>query len=169
MPNHTPVVFVVDDRATIFEYLARVLGELGARMESAENLPDAQEKLEVLREQPRAYSLLLLDVMFPALSPDSDDPLPPDYVVRSEGAGIELARYVRETLKIPKEVLPIVFFTIRDDEKMRTSAGELDAHYFIKDPEQSAAAQFRASLKSILDGQRGPDPSANPTPTPTPR
>lgn len=169
MPNRTPVVFAVDDRATILEYLAMVLDELGARMESAENLPDAKAKLEVLREQPRAYSLLLLDAMFPALSPDSDDPLPPNYVVRSEGAGIELARFVRETLKIPKEILPIVFFTIRDDEKMSQSARDLDARYFVKDPERSAAEQFRAALGSILDGQRGPDPAADPTPTPTPR
>lgn len=157
MAKPLPLVLVVEDRPAISSFLRALLESLGATLEITDNLPDAMNRVERLKEQPNHYALLLMDVMFPAISPDSDDPLPVDYNVRSERAGIDLAKHVRRDLGIGREVLPIVFFTIRNDDEMKDEARELHAYLFPKDPERRAAERFRDAIAAILRGESPPE------------
>lgn len=157
MAKPLPLVLVVEDRPAISNFLRALLESLGATLEITDNLPDAMNRVERLKEQPKHYALLLMDVMFPAISPDSDEPLPVDYNVRSERAGIDIAEHVRHKLGIGKDRLPIVFFTIRNDDEVIRKASALGAYHYPKDPERRAAERFRDDIAAILRGESPPE------------
>ena len=106
-PSEPPIVFVVDDDASLREGLSNLIRSLGLRVETFES---AAEFLR--REPPAEPSCLVLDVGLPGLS------------------GIELQR----ELVAARRPIPIIFITGQGDIPMTVQAMKAGAMEFLTKP-----------------------------------
>ena len=106
-PSEPPIVFVVDDDASLREGLSNLIRSLGLRVETFES---AAEFLR--REPPAEPSCLVLDVGLPGLS------------------GIELQR----ELVAARRPIPIIFITGQGDIPMSVQAMKAGAVEFLTKP-----------------------------------
>ncbi len=101
-----PVIYIVDDDASVRKSLARLMKSVGY---DAETFASAEE---FLAKSPRPPGYLVLDVQLPGKN------------------GLELQQELKES----GDKIPITFITAQDDEQLRNKAMASGAKAFLRKP-----------------------------------
>src|SRR5882672_10686844 len=125
MTSDTPVVFVIDDEASVRDGLRRLITSVGLK---AEVFPSAQAFLHARR--PDAPGCLVLDVRLPGLS------------------GLDLQRELADT----DAALPIIFLTGHADVPMSVRAMKAGAVEFLTKPFREQ--ELLDAIRSAIDRDR---------------
>jgi len=128
--SFSPEVLLVDDNIGGIMWLFDFLNWRGYSVDHVSNERSAEKKLEAVRRGEKAYALVILDVMIAIDDVANIEELNDTFYEKSVDSGIRLCRYAREKLNLPKEHLPIICFSARDDENLKRQLLQLEVPLF---------------------------------------
>ncbi len=124
MNNPKQHLLVVDDEEDLCEILSFNLSNEGFNVDTANS---AEEALEILKDNSKKYSLILLDVMMDKLS------------------GFQMAKIMRKDMNIHT---PVIFLTAKDNENDMLTGFSLGADDYISKP--FSIKEVVARVKAVL-------------------
>lgn len=157
MSQEASVVLLIEDQVGDLFWIIDLVQARGYQVEAARNEEDARMALAQVAANPGRYALVLIDVMMATIDINRvlrEPNLDPKALEPSPEAGIRLAQYLREELRVtPQQVAVICCTAKHEDAKVRRIMEELDIPVY----DRYARAQessLRTWLKTNLADRR---------------
>lgn len=126
-------VLIVEDQVGDIAWLIESIQNLGYGVDLSTSESAARERLQAVKKGEVSYVMAIFDIMVATVNIWELEDLDEDFFARSEETGIRLCKLVREEMKISEEQLPIVCFTVREDEEeVRSIMRDLNIPLFNK-------------------------------------
>ena len=144
-----PQVLVIDDQIGDLRWLFDLLRYRGYDVRAATNEKEGRERLRAVQAGTESYALAVIDVMMATHPIEDLVDLDDQFFAESRDTGIRLCKYARLDLAIPRETLPIVCLTVRNDDEVKQEIERLGIPLFNRvpdDPDESIREHIKKTL-----------------------
>jgi CheY-like chemotaxis protein len=143
---HRRSVLIAEDTLRDIAHIIDYLRKCDCEVHIATNEKEARQRLDAIHRGDATYAVALFDVIMAQFGIMDVSAIDEAFLMASFDTGIRLCTYARHTLGISKSDLPIICYSVRQDEFVAESLNKMDIPLIPKDDWDS----LRGILQSIF-------------------